>query len=178
MPLTLRSEKGSALTYEEMDTNFQGLANGAFLETTIAGTYEFDQVNATIGMDAPTITSNELVANTSIKTTSFLTTSGDDHFEATIATEGYQKLPSGLIIQWGITDASTNNTPDGVYKAFSLEFPNQCLNVSATMRDATSSNPNYMVWVKNATKSGFYLVTDSTDSTSGSVYSYWQAIGY
>ena len=55
MPLTLRSEKGSALTYEEMDTNFQGIANGSFWETTIAGTYEFDQVNATIGMNAPLI---------------------------------------------------------------------------------------------------------------------------
>lgn len=60
MPLTLRSEKGLALTYQELDANFQGLANGAFLETTIAGTYEFDQVNATIGMDAPTITCDSL----------------------------------------------------------------------------------------------------------------------
>lgn len=30
MPLVLRSDKGSALTYEEMDANFSGLANGAF----------------------------------------------------------------------------------------------------------------------------------------------------
>ena len=178
MPLTLRSEKGLALTYQELDANFQGLANGAFLETTIAGTYEFDQVNATIGIDAPLVTADTIEANTSIQTPSFLNENGDDHFDAQIATEGYQKLPSGLIMQWGITGAATNNTPTGLFESFPLQFPNAALNVSATMSNATATNPNYMVWVRQLTSSGFYWVTDSTDVQSGSVYAYWQAIGY
>lgn len=35
MTITYRSEKGSALTYDEMDNNFRGLANGSFLDTNI-----------------------------------------------------------------------------------------------------------------------------------------------
>ena len=33
MTITYRSDKGSALTYDEMDNNFRGLANGSFLDT-------------------------------------------------------------------------------------------------------------------------------------------------
>lgn len=33
MTITYRGEKGSALSYEEMDDNFRGLANGSFLDT-------------------------------------------------------------------------------------------------------------------------------------------------
>lgn len=35
MTITYRSDKGSALTYDEMDSNFRGLANGSFLDTNI-----------------------------------------------------------------------------------------------------------------------------------------------
>lgn len=35
MTITYRSDKGSALTYDEMDNNFRGLANGQFLDTNM-----------------------------------------------------------------------------------------------------------------------------------------------
>lgn len=35
MTITYRGEKGSALSYQEMDDNFRGLANGSFLDTNI-----------------------------------------------------------------------------------------------------------------------------------------------
>lgn len=35
MTITYRSSKGSALTYDEMDNNFRGLANGQFLDTNM-----------------------------------------------------------------------------------------------------------------------------------------------
>lgn len=138
MPLTLRSEKGSALTYEEMDANFQGIANGAFLETTIVGTYEFDQVNATIGVSAPLIEGTTIEATTSVKTPTFLNAAGDNHFEASKVTNGYQKLPGGLIIQWA-TELAPSNTGGWIFVTFPIAFPNACLNISLTTV-ATSTN--------------------------------------
>lgn len=46
------------------------------------------------------------------------------------ATNGYTKLPNGLIMQWILT----NSTADGVQVTitFPIPFPNQCLNINIT----------------------------------------------
>jgi hypothetical protein len=46
MTLVYRSEKGSALTYTEMDDNFRGLANGAFVDAT--ATITANTINANV----------------------------------------------------------------------------------------------------------------------------------
>lgn len=48
-----------------------------------------------------------------------------DEFGASLAGNGYQKLPSGLIIQWGATGGATNNTLQTT--SFPIAFPNACL---------------------------------------------------
>ena len=83
MPLLLRSEKGSALTYEELDANFQGLANGEFITTSFEGTYEYDSIIANVSIDTPTL--NVDVAN--------ITTTNAGIVNATIANA------SGAIVQ-------------------------------------------------------------------------------
>ncbi len=54
-------------------------------------------------------------------------------FSANLSESGYQKLPSGLIIQWGIYDTLTNtsgSTAEGSV-SFPIAFPNQCFQVIA-----------------------------------------------
>ena len=82
---------------------------------------------------------------------------------------GYQKLPGGLILQWGLVNTNIgNNGPI----AFPITFPNRVFSVLATINtsvDAHSRN------VYSATKSSFYLYYASI---AGSYPIYWFAIGY
>ncbi|KVD59460.1 gp53-like domain-containing protein [Burkholderia ubonensis] len=62
-------------------------------------------------------------------------------FGSSLSTNGYQKLPSGLIIQWGlfqINFSSTPQTASGVV-TYPLAFPNGVLSVTATSLSSTPS---------------------------------------
>ncbi len=59
-------------------------------------------------------------------------------FAASLSSYGYQKLPSGLILQWGyITTSATGD----VMLSFPIAFPNGVLSVLATYQNDTGSNP-------------------------------------
>ena len=47
---------------------------------------------------------------------------------------GYQKLPSGVIVQWGIVDYASNPGYIAVDVVFPTVFPTSCLNVTATFQ--------------------------------------------
>ena len=109
----------------------------------------------------------------------------DDQFGASTAqlTEnGYQKLPNGLILQWGTTAAGTDNTGNpattGILVTFPIPFPNGCLNLVTGMINATANNPNYMTHAREITSTNFRMVYDSTDKRSGTIQGSWQAYGY
>ena len=53
---------------------------------------------------------------------------------------GYQKLPSGVIVQWGTIDYASNPGELAVDVAFPLVFPTSCLNVTATRKSLASGN--------------------------------------
>lgn len=54
-------------------------------------------------------------------------------FLASVGTSGWQKLPSGLIIQWGVTSiAVAANTSTADNWTFPITFPNACLYAEAT----------------------------------------------
>jgi len=78
---------------------------------------------------------------------------------------GYVKLPGGIIIQWGteITDTTVN---------FPIEFPNACINVQATQRTHNTHEDNIVA--NNYTTTSFYLYTGSGYDQ----YCSWFAIGY
>lgn len=57
-------------------------------------------------------------------------------FAASLTANGYQKLPSGLIIQWGVAG---NTNGFGTW-TFPIAFPNACLRVFAS-QDASASGP-------------------------------------
>lgn len=85
---------------------------------------------------------------------------------ASLAANGYQKLASGLIIQWGNANIGTNGTV-----TFPIAFPNAVFSVVAT-GNTPAANP--VAEATNKTTSNFLLV-----SNVATVYNFqWVAIGY
>jgi len=95
-----------------------------------------------------------------------------------IGTSGYQKLPGGLIIQWGSGLLTTGSTV-----SFPIAFPTACLNVQVTADTSTSVNVEV---------AGARLLTTTTFTFDGAIFSggiggwfvasnltaYWFAVGY
>jgi len=84
---------------------------------------------------------------------------------------GYQKFPSGLIMQWGLIDTgSTNGTV-----SFPISFPNQLFNITlGDESEAASSGTTQtcgIYWTPNPSASSFRYSKQTNTRT------YWQAIG-
>ncbi|WP_297916164.1 phage tail protein [uncultured Campylobacter sp.] len=93
---------------------------------------------------------------------------------------GYAKLPSGIMLQWGKLkdleqDARKNLT-------FPISFPNACLNASATyIADPSWGQAGGVMYVANITKTGMtieYQTVDSDASNFPKRDAFWFAIGY
>ena len=53
---------------------------------------------------------------------------------------GYQKLPSGVILQWGTVEYASNPGEAPIDVVFPLVFPTSCLNVTATRKSPASND--------------------------------------
>lgn len=88
-----------------------------------------------------------------------------------LAANGYQKLPSGLIIQWGYVISSAS-AGAAVAVTFPIAFPSACRSITAT----PTTNPSttaISAWADSYNVSGFNIRSDSL--TTGIM---WVAIGY
>ncbi len=97
--------------------------------------------------------------------------------QALKSTNGYQKLASGVIIQWGISaslSADSNTTLN-----FPITFPNTVLNAQATMISSATSNDDTFARVISHTTTQISLRAEWTAlSSSGTRYIYYVAIGH
>lgn len=86
-------------------------------------------------------------------------------FDSSLATNGYQKLPSGLIMQWGTVAA-------GVAVTFPMAFPTQALNVVISVNDSSTGSyaPSHS-YITSLTTTGFTRATQTLSAR-------WFAIGY
>lgn len=81
-----------------------------------------------------------------------------DSFTQLLATEGYAKLPNGLIFQWGVTATGTSGT-----ETFPIVFPNACFGVQIANNSTNSSgfvssfNKTSFVWANSTTVTNHYL---------------------
>jgi hypothetical protein len=89
-------------------------------------------------------------------------------FGSSITSDGYQKLPGGLIIQWGRAEDTATN------KSFPLEFPNACFVLVGT--DNNDSYTDNAVAAFIVSKSQFRLRCGN--AANAGAYIYWIAIGY
>jgi len=89
-----------------------------------------------------------------------------------LSANGYQKLPNGLIIQWGRSATLTNGVAQTLN--FPIYFPNICLQASGTVF-STSLSGTYEVHV--STSNSQISVYPNLSGNVGQTYSYI-AIGY
>lgn len=95
-------------------------------------------------------------------------------FGASIQRPGWQKLPSGLIVQWGTSTASSSSA--GVSTSFPTNFPNQCMIV--TLTPSASSN-GYIPSLESTSTTGFSSSMYSNNTTrAAGVTAYYLALGY
>lgn len=92
-------------------------------------------------------------------------------FSASLTKNGYQKLPSGLIMQWGeftsLGDATTEIT-------LPISFPNACLQAQATLGEDFNINRDAGVSVQSLTTTSLKF----TNGLENSILIRYFAIGY
>lgn len=93
--------------------------------------------------------------------------SGADLAEAA----GYQKLPSGLIVQWGFYSGGGASP---VTITFPLPFPTACLNVQVSPSIASA----IIATVGTKTASNFAVRRFTTAAADSTANFYWSALGY
>ena len=89
---------------------------------------------------------------------------------------GYQKLPSGVILQWGTVEYASNPEEAPVDVVFPLVFPTSCLNVTATRKSPASNDGGGTVSIVSYSSGSvrFQLNTWGYGATGFT----WFAIGY
>jgi len=129
---------------------------------------------------APSTSGNVLTSNgtswssaaPSVSTSSF---TGSNQ---SLATSGYQKLPGGLIMQWG-TGGPLSGRDQSQAQTFPISFPNAYLSISLTRTGpvgAIGGDKKDSHYVSSVTTSGFIIYSDY-EGISNVTYS-WLAFGY
>lgn len=94
-------------------------------------------------------------------------------FGSSLSASGYQKLPSGLIIQWG----SVTATYAGTAVTFPVAFPTACRAVTTGV-DGTTNASGENANPYNITASGFSIYSYVPPNTAQNATAWWMAIGY
>jgi hypothetical protein len=95
-----------------------------------------------------------------------------DEFGSSLATSGYQKLPSGLIIQWG---QSVSSSAGNVSVTFPIEFPTAVFPVTITHNGTGAGQ--YVGQAIDQTTTGFSLAGWLSGSRAGATFG-WIAVGH
>ncbi|MDU1195365.1 hypothetical protein [Kluyvera ascorbata] len=92
------------------------------------------------------------------------------YFAASLERNGWEKLPSGKIRQWGYVTLSGYEGPPETFN-LPIPFPNEALNAHATVQYANNVSGIMNVYVAAITNSTITLVPDSaTSQIKPSVY--------
>lgn len=88
-----------------------------------------------------------------------------------LAASGYQKLPGGLIIQWGSFSVATGGTQN---ITFPVAFPSSCVAITTGLYEAAATD-HVKVGINNVTTTGWQALGDAVSGTAAGRY---VAIGY
>lgn len=97
---------------------------------------------------------------------------GITNFDGSMTANGYQRLPNGLILQWGNVSIGTDTS---VTVTFPIAFPTACVSGFAQIANGNPvSGVGIAGWaVRNLTTTSMLIVSDNQASTH-----YWLAIGF
>ena len=95
---------------------------------------------------------------------------------ASLSVNGYQKLPSGLIIQWGTTTATAASSGTNTTVILPIAFPTSCQSAVATNTGGVSGNSTYNTTSKTA--SSFTVQRGNNSNYETGLSFNWLAIGY
>jgi hypothetical protein len=99
-------------------------------------------------------------------------------FTSSKTESGYQKLPGGLILQWG-RYTGTLPMDNTIAVNLPIAFPNAFLNISATIENsAAADNIHQGMQVVSKTLSAFTVYAQCYDLANRGTGFFWQAIGY
>ena len=100
-------------------------------------------------------------------------------FTNNLSTNGYQKLPSGLIIQWGTTGLVTQYHNSQITITFPISFPNVVLSIQCDSNDP-ATNPASVAQVNeiSRTNSNFNSIWSSQTGATIVAERRWVAIGH
>ncbi len=95
------------------------------------------------------------------------------------AEKGYQVLPSGLILQWGMAEVRSASNDDSSVISFPLSFPNEVLSIQLT-HNATGKNlkAHMMFHYQNIDNTKFSVRSDWFDQHPAFTTTSWLALGY
>lgn len=96
-------------------------------------------------------------------------------FPSSLAANGYQKLPSGFIEQWGRIDFLDT----AVTVTLPIAFPNACVSVIATVDSAAPTvSATQAAKAHIVSQSQIKVMVDSYNSVGDATGAYWFAVGY
>jgi hypothetical protein len=154
---------------------------GRRLKTTnTAGTiYSTITVSAFTALTTVTVVNDSGVLDSGLSSVSYGLLSKTNHsipsFGASLAVAGYQKLPGGLILQWGFV-ASSGTANGNAAVTFPIAFPATCVLAVASATGAGAASYTGPLSSSNTTGAVFTAVVNGAN-TSGMVL-YWFALGY
>ncbi len=93
-----------------------------------------------------------------------------------VGDSGYQKLPNGLIIQWGGKGFYYQGGSDSL--TFPIAFPNGCVEVLATTQCVLGKTPRAWFTVRKFSETGFTMDIVSETWWEARLYCVYLAIGY
>jgi len=92
----------------------------------------------------------------------------------TLGSTGYQKLPNGVIIQWGYSSVAPGAS-GGTTVTFPITFPTAFTGISTQVSDTITSTITTALLISSISTSSVKL---GTTYASGNLPVYWIAIGY
>ena len=152
------------LLFLYFDSKFYAYKAGSGTSTGIA-----TQTEVNVGVDDSKIV-------TAKKLASLLNSKLSTNFMNSKTQNGYQKLPSGVIMQWGTVAYGSNSGEGAVDVVFPSVFPTSCLNVTATRKSLDNNWSDGMFGIVSYTSGSVRFQLNTWGE--GTVGCTWFAIGY
>lgn len=160
-------------TTQAPGTNTTAIATTAFSAAAITAerTAAVTLTNKTVNLTSNTLTGTQAQFNTACSDTDFSFLSDFIGSNQSLSANGYQKLPGGLVVQWG-TFVPTSSTTS---LTFNIAFATACVTVLVMDRYNGDTGGGSQITALNAAPSTTGAVFSSATTVS---LAYWLALGY